>query len=72
MREAAEMTLWFAGKEMRCGNALKDHIGSKENTTAVIRLVPVDHGAPSREPVFSLFSHSMPHLCDLGDRRSNV
>ena len=62
------MTLWFAGKEMRCGNALKDHIGRNENTTAVVRFVPADHGAPSREPVISLFSHSMRRLDDLGDR----
>lgn len=65
--EVEEISLWFAGKEMRVGHPLKAHLGDKEQTTAIIRLIQADRGAPSREPV-PIAAPVMSHTSCLGHR----
>lgn len=48
-----EVTLWFANKELKVGNKLKDHLGKHEKTKVVVKLSTKAKGQPSTEPSLS-------------------
>jgi hypothetical protein len=49
--KAAE--LWFCGKQIHPGKALKDFIGNNEKTKVIVKIQKKGQGAPAREPAIS-------------------
>ena len=45
--------LWYAGKMMKRGNKLRDHLGSNEKTKVVAKLQKRGSGPPQKEPPIS-------------------
>lgn len=48
-----EVVLWFANKELKAGNKLRDHLGKHEKTKVVVKLSTKTKGQPSTEPSVS-------------------
>ena len=48
-----EVVLWFANKELKAGNKLKDHLGKHEKTKVVVKQSTRAKGQPSTEPSWS-------------------
>lgn len=48
--DAANSTLWFAGKQLLPEKKLSDYLGRHEKTKAVVKLQKKGSGAPAREP----------------------
>ena len=44
------VSLWFAGKQMKDDRPLSEHVGKNEKTKVVVKLQPKNQGAPVREP----------------------
>lgn len=53
--ETAE--LWYAGKQMKRGKKLKDHLGNNEKTKIVGKLQKKGSGPPQKEPPISEEEH---------------
>jgi hypothetical protein len=52
-----EMTLWFAGKELRRGKPLNQQMKTTENSKIICRLQKQNAGAPVREPAIDEETH---------------
>lgn len=55
--EPEEAELWYAGKRMKEGNKLADHLGRNEKTKVVAKLQKKGSGPPQREPPISEEEH---------------
>lgn len=51
--EPAMTQLWFAGKELQCGEKLSKYLGNNEKTKVIIKVQRRGAGAPGREPVMT-------------------